>query len=135
MSSKRQSRFEKVDTSYNFPAMEQSIQSFWEDQRIFQQSLEKDAPQGSFVFYEGPPTANSLPHPGHVLTRVIKDCLPRFRTMQGYYVRRQAGWDTHGNGFRDQPHLCAEADSACATLLRDLAAQVALRLRRLQPAD
>ncbi|MCB1220969.1 MAG: isoleucine--tRNA ligase [Planctomycetales bacterium] len=96
MSSKRQSRFEKVDTSYNFPAMEQSIQSFWEDQRIFQQSLEKDAPQGSFVFYEGPPTANSLPHPGHVLTRVIKDCLPRFRTMQGYYVRRQAGWDTHG---------------------------------------
>ncbi|MEZ5337921.1 MAG: isoleucine--tRNA ligase [bacterium] len=96
MSSKRQSRFEKVDTSYNFPAMEEGIQAFWERAAIFQKSLDRDAPQGSFVFYEGPPTANSLPHPGHVLTRVIKDCLPRFRTMQGYYVRRQAGWDTHG---------------------------------------
>jgi isoleucyl-tRNA synthetase len=96
MSSKRRSKFEKVDTSYNFPAMEQEIQAFWETSSIFQKSLDKPAPQGSFVFYEGPPTANSLPHPGHVLTRVIKDCLPRFKTMQGHYVRRQAGWDTHG---------------------------------------
>ncbi len=96
MATKRKQRFAKVDTSYDFPAMEQRIQDFWEDRDVFRQSLSKDAPRGNWVFYEGPPTANSLPHPGHVLTRVVKDCLPRFKTMQGYYVRRQAGWDTHG---------------------------------------
>ena len=92
----KQQRFEKVDTSYDFPALEERIMEFWDAHEIFKQSLAKDAPKGNWVFYEGPPTANALPHPGHVLTRVIKDCLPRFRTMQGYFVRRQAGWDTHG---------------------------------------
>jgi isoleucyl-tRNA synthetase len=89
-------RFAKVDTGYNFAALEERILAFWEAEQVFAKSLAKDSPRGNWVFYEGPPTANALPHPGHVLTRVIKDCLPRFKTMQGYYVRRQAGWDTHG---------------------------------------
>ena len=96
MSSVKQQRFPKVDTSYNFAQLEEEILRFWEEQDVFKQSLAKPSLKGNFVFYEGPPTANALPHPGHVLTRVIKDCLPRFKTMQGYYVRRQAGWDTHG---------------------------------------
>jgi isoleucyl-tRNA synthetase len=94
-SGKRQ-LFARVDTSYNFPALEEEVLALWERENVFAKSLEKPAPRGNWVFYEGPPTANSLPHPGHVLTRVIKDCLPRFKTMQGYFVRRQAGWDTHG---------------------------------------
>lgn len=96
MQQQQKQRFSKVDTSYNFPAMEERIAVLWEDDDIFAKSLIKDSPRGNWVFYEGPPTANNLPHAGHVLTRVIKDCLPRFKTMQGYYVRRQAGWDTHG---------------------------------------
>ncbi len=89
-------RFEKVDTSYNFPELENKILNFWEKERIFQKSLEKPSLMGEFVFYEGPPTLNALPHPGHVLTRVIKDIIPRYRTMKGYHVSRKAGWDTHG---------------------------------------
>ena len=96
MAVKRQPLFEKVDTSYRFPQMELEVLRLWEERQVFAQSLKKPAPRGNWVFYEGPPTANASPHPGHVLTRVIKDCLPRFKTMQGYYVRRQAGWDTHG---------------------------------------
>ncbi len=96
MAEAREPRFAKVDTSYNFAQMEQELLEFWAQEQIFARSLDKPSPQGNFVFYEGPPTANALPHPGHVLTRVIKDCLPRFKTMQGHYVRRQAGWDTHG---------------------------------------
>jgi len=89
-------KFAKVDTRYNFPALEERVLELWEERDVFARSVAKPAPRGSFVFYEGPPTANNLPHPGHVLTRVIKDLLPRFKTMQGHYVRRQAGWDTHG---------------------------------------
>jgi isoleucyl-tRNA synthetase len=96
MSDTKQQRFEKVDTSYAFPQLEERILEFWEQHEVFAKSLAKPAPKGTWVFYEGPPTANNLPHPGHVLTRVVKDLLPRFKTMQGYYVRRQAGWDTHG---------------------------------------
>jgi isoleucyl-tRNA synthetase len=89
-------KFAKVDTRYNFPALEERILALWEERDVFARSLAKPAPRGSFVFYEGPPTANNIPHPGHVLTRVVKDVLPRFKTMQGHYVRRQGGWDTHG---------------------------------------
>ncbi|MCC7479113.1 isoleucine--tRNA ligase [bacterium] len=92
----QQGLFEKVDTSYSFARMEEQILKLWDERRVFERSLEKPAPLGSWVFYEGPPTANNMPHPGHVLTRVAKDLLPRFKTMQGHYVRRQAGWDTHG---------------------------------------
>ncbi len=78
------------------PAREEAILRFWRRARIFEKSLaiRKGAPR--FVFYEGPPTANGRPHPGHVLTRVVKDVFPRYRTMRGFLVPRKAGWDTHG---------------------------------------
>lgn len=88
--------FPKVDANYNFPALEHRILALWEAEQVFEKSIEKPAPKGSFVFYEGPPTANNLPHIGHVLTRVVKDLFPRYRTMRGYKVKRKAGWDTHG---------------------------------------
>ena len=89
-------KFQKAQSIVNFPESEASIQRFWEEHQIFEKSLaqRKDAPK--FIFYEGPPTANGLPHNGHVLTRVIKDIFLRYRTMRGYYVPRKAGWDTHG---------------------------------------
>ena len=77
-------------------ALEEEVLRFWEAQGIFRKSLEKPGPKGAFVFYEGPPTANGTPHNGHVLTRVIKDLFPRYKTMRGYTVPRKAGWDTHG---------------------------------------
>jgi isoleucyl-tRNA synthetase len=89
-------KFEKADTAYNFPEMEERILHFWEAEDVFGKSLRRPSPKGNFVFYEGPPTANAKPHPGHVLTRVIKDLFPRYKTMRGYYVARKAGWDTHG---------------------------------------
>ncbi|HJN78085.1 MAG TPA: isoleucine--tRNA ligase [Myxococcota bacterium] len=76
--------------------LEAEVLAFWKREDVFQKSLQKPAPKGEYVFYEGPPTANGSPHNGHVLTRVIKDLFPRYRTMQGYYVHRMAGWDTHG---------------------------------------
>jgi len=78
------------------PTSEEQILRFWHQNKVFEASLRKPAPKGNFVFYEGPPTANNVPHVGHALTRVIKDLFPRFRTMQGYRVERKAGWDTHG---------------------------------------
>ncbi len=77
-------------------ALEAAVLDFWKSADIFQKSLRRPAPNGDFVFYEGPPTANGMPHNGHVLTRVIKDLFPRYRTMRGYRVDRRAGWDTHG---------------------------------------
>ncbi len=89
-------RFEKVPTELDFPREERAILTFWKEARIFDKSLAKTAGKPGFVFYEGPPTANGLPHNGHVLTRVIKDLFPRYKTMRGYHVARKAGWDTHG---------------------------------------
>jgi isoleucyl-tRNA synthetase len=88
--------FESVQTDFDFPKAEETVLKFWNEQKIFQKSLEQRKDAESFVFFEGPPTANGLPHPGHVLTRVIKDLLPRYKTMRGYYCSRKAGWDTHG---------------------------------------
>jgi len=91
--------FQPVDTNINFPRSEARILQFWKDNDIFKQSLkarENVASDKHWVFYEGPPTANGKPHPGHVLTRVVKDLFPRYKTMCGYYVPRKAGWDTHG---------------------------------------
>jgi len=88
--------FAKVPQELDFPREEREILRFWKERRIFDKALAKPAPRGPFVFYEGPPTANGLPHNGHVLTRVIKDLFPRYRTMRGYRVPRKAGWDTHG---------------------------------------
>jgi isoleucyl-tRNA synthetase len=88
--------FRPVESSVSFPKLEEKIAAFWKSQRIYDKSVEarRDAP--AFVFFEGPPTANGLPHPGHCLTRAIKDLFPRYRTMRGYRCDRKAGWDTHG---------------------------------------
>lgn len=84
------------EQQYNPPSVEQDVIAFWNDNDIFEKSLEQRRDCEPFVFLEGPPTANGLPHPGHVLTRTIKDVVLRYKTMQGYYVARKAGWDTHG---------------------------------------
>jgi isoleucyl-tRNA synthetase len=88
--------FARVSSELDFPAEEAEILRFWKERSIFEKTLSKPAPNGNFVFYEGPPTANGLPHNGHVLTRVIKDLFPRYKTMRGWSVPRKAGWDTHG---------------------------------------
>ncbi len=89
--------FEKVDQAIpNFPELERRILDLWKERRIFERTLEASEGKPEFVFYEGPPTANGLPHNGHVLTRAIKDLFPRYMTMRGYHVPRRAGWDTHG---------------------------------------
>ena len=88
--------YEKVNANRNFVQQEKKIEKFWKDNRIFEKSIEdrKDSPV--YMFYDGPPTANGKPHIGHVLTRVIKDMIPRYHTMKGERVPRKAGWDTHG---------------------------------------
>ncbi len=88
--------FKAVDTQVRFPKLEQDILSFWAENGIYQKSLKGREGAKEFVFYEGPPTANGLPHPGHCLTRAIKDLFPRYKTMQGFRCERKAGWDTHG---------------------------------------
>ncbi|HEY2289159.1 MAG TPA: isoleucine--tRNA ligase [Thermoanaerobaculia bacterium] len=89
-------RFPDVPGGYPFPQLELQVLDRWRERGIFEKSLKKPAPQGEFVFFEGPPTANNVPHVGHVVTRVVKDLFPRYRTMRGYHVARKAGWDTHG---------------------------------------
>jgi len=96
MSERPPAKFEKVPQELNFPREEREILALWKEKRIFERSLEESAQRPPWVFYEGPPTANGLPHNGHVLTRVVKDIFPRYKTMRGYYVARKAGWDTHG---------------------------------------
>ncbi len=86
--------YKKVPANMNFVEREKAIEKFWAENKIFEKTCEKKGP--SYVFYDGPPTANGKPHIGHVLTRVIKDMIPRYRTMKGYQVPRKAGWDTHG---------------------------------------
>ena len=88
--------FEPVEGSADFPALEQEIGRFWNSENIYKKSLVAREGAERFVFYEGPPTANGMPHPGHCLTRAIKDLFPRYRTMRGYLCERKAGWDTHG---------------------------------------
>lgn len=88
--------FKPVASNVNFPAIEAEVGRFWAERRIFDASLARRADGPRFVFYEGPPTANGLPHPGHCLTRAIKDLFPRYRSMRGYFCERKAGWDTHG---------------------------------------
>ena len=88
--------YEKVNTDLNFVSREKQIEKFWAEHDIFEKSMESRKQGETYTFYDGPPTANGKPHIGHVLTRVIKDMIPRYRTMKGYYVPRKAGWDTHG---------------------------------------
>ena len=88
--------FKPVPGQVRFPELEEQVLSFWKEHQIYDKSLDQRANADEFVFYEGPPTANGLPHPGHCLTRAIKDLFPRYRTMRGYRCERKAGWDTHG---------------------------------------
>ena len=88
--------YQKVDTNLNFVDREKKVEEFWKENHIFEKSMENRKEGETYTFYDGPPTANGKPHIGHVLTRFIKDMIPRYRTMKGYMVPRKAGWDTHG---------------------------------------
>ena len=88
--------YKKVDASLDFVSREKEIIEFWKQNDVFEKSVKKNEGNREFTFYDGPPTANGKPHIGHVLTRVMKDIVPRYRTMKGYHVLRKAGWDTHG---------------------------------------
>ena len=88
--------YQNVSPNLNFVEEEKKIEQFWQDEKIFEKSVETRRNGTPYIFYDGPPTANGKPHIGHVLTRVIKDMIPRYRTMKGYMVPRKAGWDTHG---------------------------------------
>ena len=88
--------YKKVDTDLNFLPREKEVLAFWKQNRVFEKSVELRRGAPAYTFYDGPPTANGKPHIGHILTRCIKDIIPRYRTMKGYDVLRKAGWDTHG---------------------------------------
>ncbi len=88
--------YQKVSTDLNFVDREKNVGEFWRNQKIFEKSMKAREGNPTYTFYDGPPTANGKPHIGHVLTRVIKDMIPRYKTMKGYMVPRKAGWDTHG---------------------------------------
>lgn len=88
--------YQKVDTNLNFVEREKKTEKFWKENQVFEKSMKEREGSPMYTFYDGPPTANGKPHIGHVLTRVIKDMIPRYRTMKGYEVPRKAGWDTHG---------------------------------------
>ena len=88
--------YQKVSTDLNFVEREKQVEAFWKENKIFEKSMDNRKEGPTYTFYDGPPTANGKPHIGHVLTRVIKDMIPRYRTMKGYMVPRKAGWDTHG---------------------------------------
>jgi isoleucyl-tRNA synthetase len=88
--------YKKVPTNMSFVEREKEVLQFWQDNTIFKRSIELRADGPEFTFFDGPPTANGKPHIGHILTRVIKDIIPRYKTMKGYHVQRKAGWDTHG---------------------------------------
>jgi isoleucyl-tRNA synthetase len=88
--------FKKVSSQINFPQMEEEIMSFWKQEEVFEKSMEARKDAKHYVFYEGPPTANGKPHIGHAMPRSMKDLFPRYKTMDGYFVYRKAGWDTHG---------------------------------------
>ena len=88
--------YRPVSTDMAFVEREKEVLAFWKENRIFSKSMEKREGKPEFTFYDGPPTANGKPHIGHILTRCIKDIIPRYKTMKGYHVLRKAGWDTHG---------------------------------------
>ena len=88
--------FRPFENKPSFPKQEEAILEFWRESEIYEKSLAQRTEGPRYVFYEGPPTANGKPHPGHCLTRAIKDLFPRYKTMRGYYCERKAGWDTHG---------------------------------------
>ena len=88
--------YEKVSTKLDFTSREEKVLEFWKENKVFEKSIEEKKDLPTYTFYDGPPTANGKPHIGHVLTRVIKDMIPRYQTMKGHKIIRKAGWDTHG---------------------------------------
>ena len=88
--------YNKIDSSRSFVQMEKDIAKLWNDKDVIQKNFDANKDGKYFTFYDGPPTANGLPHPGHVLTRVMKDLVLRYKAMNGHYILRKAGWDTHG---------------------------------------
>ena len=88
--------YDKVSANLNFNERELEIEKFWKEHAIFEKSMKHREGCKNFTFYDGPPTANGKPHIGHIITRVVKDIIPRYKTMKGYHVLRKAGWDTHG---------------------------------------
>ncbi len=88
--------YKKVSSNLDFCSREKDVLDFWKSNSIFEKSVKKNEGKETFSFYDGPPTANGKPHIGHILTRVMKDIIPRYKTMKGYHVLRKAGWDTHG---------------------------------------
>ncbi len=88
--------YDKVSTKLNFTEREEAVLKFWKENKVFEKSIEEKKDLPTYTFYDGPPTANGKPHIGHVLTRVIKDMIPRYQTMKGHKIIRKAGWDTHG---------------------------------------
>ena len=88
--------FPPVDKDRGFPERELDVLRFWKERNVYQQTLDARDGAPPFVFFEGPPTANGMPHPGHCLTRSIQDLYPRYKTMRGFRCERKAGWDTHG---------------------------------------
>ena len=88
--------YRPVDPKADFPALERQILEFWRQERIFERTLAAREGAPAWVFYEGPPTANNVPHVGHVEARTFKDVYPRYKTMTGHFVARKAGWDCHG---------------------------------------
>ena len=88
--------YKKVDTSMQFVDREKEVIKFWKENDVFEDSIREREGGEEFSFYDGPPTANGKPHIGHILTRVMKDIIPRYQTMKGKHVLRKAGWDTHG---------------------------------------
>ena len=88
--------YDKVSNNLNFVEREKETVKFWQENDVFKKSIDNRKCGKTYTFYDGPPTANGKPHIGHVLTRVIKDMIPRYRAMKGYHVIRKAGWDTHG---------------------------------------
>lgn len=88
--------YKKVESNLDFCSREKEIIDFWKENEIFEKSLKENEGAPEFTFYDGPPTANGKPHIGHILTRTMKDIIPRYKTMKGYHVLRKAGWDTHG---------------------------------------
>jgi isoleucyl-tRNA synthetase len=85
-----------VPNKLDLPAIDRELLDFWKDKRVFEKSVERPTARGDFVFYDGPPGTNGVPHVGHMMQSALKDLWPRYKTMQGYRVIRKAGWDTHG---------------------------------------
>ena len=88
--------YKKVELPNGYVGMENDVAKLWKEKDIVKKNLDMNKGERYFVFYDGPPTANGMPHVGHIETRVIKDIIPRYKVMKGYYVPRKAGWDTHG---------------------------------------